>query len=186
VNVYGQVATQPSHSAPYDLPLDSIGLGPSGEWTYSLPLTLEQLFSGVHLQFPIIRRLLSGRSRTVTLDIDIPAGCRPSSRLFCRRVGNEIKPGLLQDIAFIVEEKPHPRLTRLRDDILLDIRIPWDDSIRQYGAQTEILGIDGQSLSLFIDYPRTKVAKGTSVIKGAGMPIRHGGQVVGRGDLVVE
>ncbi|EFI27956.1 hypothetical protein CC1G_14447 [Coprinopsis cinerea okayama7 len=99
-----------------------------------------------------------------------------------------MKSGVLQDIAFIIEEKPHARFTRLeeRDDLVLDIQVPWADSMRQFGAEASFTGIDGQPLSVFIDYPRTKSTKGRNVIKGAGMPSRQRGKLVGRGDLIVQ
>ena len=48
------------------------------------------------------------------------------------------------------------------------------------------MGIDGRSLVIQIDYSRDKSMKGRSIVKGAGMPVRERGQVVGRGNLIVQ
>lgn len=195
-NHLGEVAFQTSSSSghstthhiasPYDVPLVSIGLGQSGEWTYALPLSLEELFTGIHLTLPITRRLLSGRLRTVTLELDIPAGCRKGSKLVCKRVGHEVKHGVFQDIAFIIEDKLHSRFRRECDDLHVEMRVPLVENLREFGGEVPLVSVDGQVLAFFIDFPRHGAMKGRNVIKGGGMPSRHGGKVVGKGNMVVE
>lgn len=92
----------------------------------------------------------------------------------------------MQDIAFIVEELNHDHFSRVYDDLLLDVKIPWDDALRHQGGDFIVEGLDGKSHHFRIDYPRDRVLKGKYVIGGAGMPIRRSGQVVGRGSLVVQ
>ncbi|KIM36178.1 hypothetical protein M413DRAFT_14139 [Hebeloma cylindrosporum] len=143
---------------PYAIPLYSIGLGQSGEWVYSLSLTLEELFVGKHLRFGITRSYQSNKSKNVIIELDIPAGCRPGTRILCRNIGHEWTP----------------------------VRLPWVDSLRKQGGKVPFIGIDGRGLMIQIDYPRDKNMKGRSVVQGAGMPIRERGQVVGRGNLIVQ
>ncbi|RXW23273.1 hypothetical protein EST38_g2575 [Candolleomyces aberdarensis] len=195
-NHLGDVFVQPSSSSghgtthhiasPYDVPLVSIGLGQSGEWTYALPLSLEELFTGIHLTLPITRRLLSGRSRTVTLELDIPAGCRKGSKLVCKRVGHEVKHGVFQDIAFIIEDKVHSRFRRECDDLHVEMRVPLVENLREFGGEVPLVGVDGQLLVFFIDFPRHGAMEGRNIIKGGGMPSRHGGKVVGKGNMIVD
>jgi len=153
---------------------------------YSIALTLEELFTGKHCHFGITRYYASGRSKKVVIEIDIPAGCRPGTRILCRNVGHEWKTKCFQDITFIVEESPHDRFIRLFDDLIMDVRVPWVDSLKRQGGKVPFVGIDGRNLVVHIDYPRDKNMKGRSIIKGAGMPIREGGQMTGRGNMVVQ
>jgi hypothetical protein len=171
---------------PYDIPLLSFGLGPNGEWVYSLSLTLEELYVGKHYRFGITRAYLSRKSKHVVIEIDIPAGCRPGTRILCRNVGHEWKPGAFQDIAFIIEEVPHDRFIRIFDDLIMDVRLPWVDGLRRQGGKVPLMGIDGRNLVVQIDYPSDKNMKGRSIVKGAGMPVRERGQIVGRGNLIVQ
>jgi DnaJ-class molecular chaperone len=122
----------------------------------------------------------------VVIEIDIPAGCRPGTRILCRNAGHEWKPKCFQDIAFIIEETAHDRFIRLFDDLIMQVRVPWVDSLKRQGGKVPFVGIDGRNLVAQIDYPRDKNMKGRSIIKGAGMPIREGGQIVGRGNLVIQ
>ncbi|KAF8813350.1 DnaJ-domain-containing protein [Phlegmacium glaucopus] len=179
-------ANRRNNLPPYSLPLRSIGLAHSGEWVYSIALTLEELFAGKHCHFGITRYYVSGRSKNVVIEIDIPAGCRPGTRILCRNVGHEWKPNCFQDIAFVIEDSPHDRFIRLFDDLIMDVRVPWVDSLKRQGGKVPFVGIDGRNLVVQIDYPRDKNMKGRSIIKGAGMPIREGGQIVGRGNMVVQ
>lgn len=164
----------------------SIGLGQSGEWVYSLSLTLEELFAGKHLRFGITRSYQSNKSKNVIIELDIPAGCRPGTRILCRNIGHEWTPGIFQDIAFVIEEAPHDRFIRMFDDLIMEVRLPWVDSLRKQGGKVPFIGIDGRGLMIQIDYPRDKNMKGRSVVQGAGMPIRERAQVVGRGNLIVQ
>lgn len=122
----------------------------------------------------------------MVIEIDIPPGCRPGTRILCRNVGHEWQPGVYQDIAFIIEETPHDRFVRLFDDLIMDIRLPWVDSLRRQGGKVPFMGIDGRSLIIQIDYPRDKMMRGRSIVQGAGMPVRENGQVVGRGNLIIQ
>lgn len=173
-------------ASPYNLPLPSLGVGPSGESIYSLSLSLEDLMMGKHFQFSITRRLLSGRSKNIVLDVDIPPGCRIGTKILCRGVGNEARNGIQQDIVFIIDEAYHQRFKRVLDDLIMDIRLPWSETLPLEGGYIDFAGLEGRNLSIHIDYPRRRSMKGVNVVTGAGMPIREGGSVVGRGNLIVQ
>ena len=170
----------------YGLAGPSVDLARSSEWAYSIALTLEELFTGKHCHFGITRNYASGRSKNVAIEIDVPPGCRPGTRILCRNAGHEWKPNCFQDIVFVIEESPHDRFIRLFDDLVMEVRVPWVDSLKRQGGKVPFVGIDGQNLVVQIDYPRDKDMKGRSIIKGAGMPIREGGQMIGRGNMVVQ
>jgi DnaJ-class molecular chaperone len=167
-------------------PLQPLGVGTtSREWIYPLTLTLEELFSGKHCHFGIVRRMNSGKERNVVIELDIPPGCQRGTRILCRGVGHELPDGSLQDIVFVVEEAAHDRFTRLGDDLSLDLRISWTDDLRRHPKRVGIRGLDGEELSIYIEYARDRVLTGSHGIRGAGMPIRRHGEVCGRGNLIV-
>ncbi|KAJ3568717.1 hypothetical protein NP233_g5530 [Leucocoprinus birnbaumii] len=174
------------HQNQQTLALHSLGLGSEQEWIYGLALSLEELLNGKHCTFSLSRNLISGERKTVVLDVEIPPGCREGMRILCRGVGHERKNGTRQDIAFIVEELGHDHFSRANDDLYLDAKIPWDDSLRHQAADFEVEGLDGQKYRFRIDYPKDRVLKGKTVIRGAGMPIRSRGKVVGRGTLFIQ
>ena len=64
--------------------------------------------------------------------------------------------------------------------------MPWVDGLKRQGGKVPFVGIDGRNLVLQIDYPQDKNMKGRSIIKGAGMPIRVGGRMAGRGNMVIQ
>ncbi len=174
------------HEGQQNLSLMSIGIGPAKEWVYSLALTLEELLIGKHCSFALSRSLVSGATKKVILEIDIPPGCREGTRILCRGVGHEQKDGSRQDIAFIIEGLNHDHFSRIDDDLMLEVKIPYDDLLRYSGGHFMIDGLDHQKLHFHIDPLRDRVWNGKSVIKGAGMPIRRRGQFVGRGNLVIQ
>lgn len=169
-----------------NISLKSLGVGPASEWIYSLTLTLEELLIGKHCSFPLSRSLVSGATKNVILEIDIPPGCRKGTRILCRGVGHEQKDGSRQDIAFIIEELNHDHFSRVGDDLILEVKVPYDDSLRYHGGHFMVGGLDGQKLHFCIDSLRDRAWNGRSIIKGAGMPVRRRGQFVGRGNLVVQ
>lgn len=118
-------------------------------------------------------------------------------------MGNQLKDDTFQDIVFVVEELPHSRFTRVDNDLLISVQVPWADSqsgpynwsaadsstdrstasaVREELAYVK--GLNGEEFALSI--PRTLIegADGTRIV-GAGMPMRNRGAVDGKGDLVV-
>ena len=181
--LHSPTTSSPASNPPYAIPLQSIGLGIGGEWTYALSLTLEEIFFGQRCRFNITRTYLSRKTKKVIIEIEVPPGCRPGTRIVCRHVGHEYRPGVFQDIAFVVEEAKHDRFVRLFDDIIAEVRL---HSLRKEGGNVSFVGIDGARLGVRIDYPKDKQMKGRSIVQGAGMPMRERGRVVGRGNFVVQ
>jgi DnaJ family protein B protein 4 len=82
---------------------------------------------------------------------------------------------------FLVEELPHPRFQRVGDDLYLDMRIPWSKSMSS-SSGVLFLGMDGEEHRVSIPHAAPHVK---TLINGAGMPIRQGSKVAGRGDLII-
>lgn len=178
-----------SDDAPtYGSPLRPLGAprGTSKEWLFPLPLTLHEMYHGTAFQFLITRELLSRKTEQVEIYIDVPPGIRSGTRIVCPRTGHQRKDGTLQDVIFVVEEVPHGGFTRVKDDLFVDICVPWVETLAELGADICIDGMDGEEIVFALPYPiYDKSTEGQLLVKGAGMPIREGRKTVGRGDLIV-
>jgi len=153
----------------------------SNEWFFPLDLSLEELFHGTSLRFRIISRLLSREAKQSLVVIDIPPGTLAGKKICCPGVGHERKDGTFQDVVLVVQEKPHDRFERVKDDLFLDILVPSADQLAKDGGNISFKGIDGAKITVNIPYPVDQSwTEGKVVVKGAGMPFRKG-----RGELVV-
>lgn len=173
----------------------------SKDWVFPLRASLEDLYRGATHNYRIKRTLQSGKTQNVKIDIKVAAGWKNGTRIRVPGVGNERKDGTFQDIVFIVEEEEHHRFERVNNDVYVSVRVPWADShSRPYSCSSVdsrldgddprddemafIRGVDGEEYALPIPRSLVEAADGTRIL-GAGMPIRHRGEKVGRGDLVV-
>lgn len=175
-------------ATPYGSPLRAINTprGASKEWIFPLPLTLDEMYHGTTYRFLVTRELLSRRTEQVEISIDIPPGMRCGTRIVCPRTGHQRKDGALQDVVFLVEEVPEERFSRVKDDLFLDVCVPWADPLANQGGEICIQGIDGKEITFTLPYPiYDKATEGQVLVKGAGMPIRDGRRTVGRGDMIV-
>ncbi|KAG0698361.1 hypothetical protein DFH29DRAFT_102160, partial [Suillus ampliporus] len=113
-------------------------------------------------------------------------GIQSGTRIVCPRTGHQRKDGTLQDVIFLVEELPDGRFTRAKDDLFMDICVPWVERLAEQGGDICIDGMDGEEIIFALPYPiYDKSTEGQILVKGAGMPIREGRKTVGRGDLIV-
>lgn len=178
-----------SDNAPtYGSPLRPLGAprGTSKEWLFPLPLTLDEMYYGTAFQFLITRELLSRKTEQVEIYVDVPPGIRSGTRIVCPRTGHQRKDGTLQDVIFLIEEVPHGVFTRVKDDLFVDICVPWVETLAEQGADICIDGMDGEEIIFTLPYPiYDKSTEGQLLVKGAGMPIREGRKTVGRGDLII-
>jgi len=85
----------------------------------------------------------------------------------------------------VVEEAPHERFHRVKDDLIVDVKLPWAKPPRDEKVEVSFEGLDGEVFEVAIDYPAGKTGGGGHVFPGAGMPVRRRGKVMGRGDLIV-
>ena len=98
-------------------------------------------------------------------------------------VGNERKDGTRQDIVFLVKALKHQRFSRVHDDdLLLQVRLPWIDSLGEKEGEVRVNGIDGKEYAFHVNFCKTGLLTGTTIIPNAGMPYRAGD---GRGRIVV-
>ncbi|KAI6108008.1 hypothetical protein F5141DRAFT_92886 [Pisolithus sp. B1] len=160
--------------------------GTSKEWMFPLPMTLEEIFYGSRHRFLIKRELLSHKIEEVEICVRVPAGTRTGTRIVCRGAGHQRKDGTFQDVVFLVEDEPGQRFSRVNEDLYLDIRVPWQDSLADRGGDIYIDGLDGEEIVFPLPYPiHDNTTEGQVFVKGAGMPTRHGHKIVGRGDMIV-
>ncbi|KAG8213093.1 hypothetical protein J3R82DRAFT_11489 [Butyriboletus roseoflavus] len=175
-------------ATPYDSPLRAINTprGASKEWIFPLPLTLDEMYHGTSYRFLVTRELLSHRTEQVEISVAIPPGMRSGTRIVCPRTGHQRKDGTLQDVVFLVEEVPEERFSRVKDDLFLDVCIPWADPLADQGGEICIQGIDGKEITFALPYPiYDEATEGQVLVKGAGMPIREGRKTIGRGDMII-
>lgn len=201
------------------------------EWTYPLLLTLEDIFRGKRLCYRIRRRYLTGKTKAVVLDVDVPPGCRSGTKIVFRDAGHERRDGTKQDLVFVVREAKHERFVRghewrgggggescddgkdekkdkdrqkhkdqdgdkqettsgrksrkhrkyKEDDLLMEVRLPWVDRLKEEKAKVVVLGVDGKELAFEVDCRSSKGGgkgqdgkmTGDYIVEDAGMPVRN-------------
>ncbi|CAG8984029.1 hypothetical protein HYALB_00002969 [Hymenoscyphus albidus] len=149
----------------------------------NLPLTLEELFKGVHKKMKIKRKAfddLTGK-RTVQdkiLEMDIKPGLKKGSKIKFKGVGDQEEGGQ-QDLHFIVEEKKHPLYTRNGDDLHQTIDLDLKEALT--GWKRTVTTIDGKQIQIEKAGPTQPGSKDN--YPGWGMPIsKNPGQ---RGEFII-
>ena len=69
-----------------------------------LPLTLEEIFKGVHKKLKVKRRRFDKTFQEKILEMDIKPGLLKGSKIKFKGVGDEEEEGVFQDLHFIIEE----------------------------------------------------------------------------------
>ncbi|KAF8150032.1 hypothetical protein B0H34DRAFT_173015 [Crassisporium funariophilum] len=143
-------------------------------WQHTLNMSLEEIYMGKTFHFRLVRYRLSGKKCVVPLEVTVPPGCREGTEVILRGVGNERKDGTRQDIIFLVKESKHERFQRVHDDLILDVRLPWVDSLNKKEGEVHFTGVDGKDHMFRINYCANRILSGGAIIPGAGMPCRSG------------
>jgi len=117
----------------------------------SLPVTLEELFKGTRKKMKINRKTYDGRTgkrsnQDKILEMDIKPGLKAGSKIKFRGWGDEDESGNVQDLHFIVTEKPHPTLTRDGDDLRTVITLDLKEALT--GWSRKVSTIEGKQLNV--------------------------------------
>ncbi len=115
----------------------------------SLPVTLEDLFSGAHKKLKIKRKTYNAQGQRVSedklLEMDIKPGLKAGSKIKFNGVGDQEEGGT-QDMHFIVSEKPHPTLTRDGDNLITTVELDLKEALT--GWKRTVTTIDGKQLNV--------------------------------------
>lgn len=151
-------------------------------WTHVLNMSLEDFYFGKTFYFRVVRYRRSGRKTIVPLEIHVPPGTSSGAEIVVEGAGNERKDGTMQAIVFVVKETKNERFTRIQEDLLMEVRLPWVDSLNQESGVVYLQSIDGNNYIFNVNYHMDGLLSGTTVIPNAGMPICNG---PGRGRVVI-
>ncbi|KAI9741815.1 MAG: hypothetical protein M1834_000201 [Cirrosporium novae-zelandiae] len=149
-----------------------------------LPLSLEDLYKGVHKKMKIKRKTFDERTgkRTVQdkiLDFDIKPGLKKGSKIKFKGVGDEVEGGT-QDLHFIVSEKDHPTFKRSDNDLTAIIELDLKEALT--GWKRMITTIDGKTIAVSGAGP----TQPGHVEKYPGLGMPNSKKPSERGDLLVE
>ena len=154
------------------------------EITRPLKLSLEDLYSGSTKHLKVGRKLLNGTMEEKVLEIQILPGWKSGTKIRFPHAGNEQPNGEAQDLAFVVEEKPHAVFTRDGDDLVCNLKIPLVNALTGSDTKKVVELLDGRKLQVPLPLGVVKPAQETRIV-GEGMPIRKQASVKKKGDLVV-
>ncbi|XP_042461974.1 dnaJ homolog subfamily B member 4-like [Zingiber officinale] len=136
-----------------------------------LPCSLEELYKGTTKKMKISREILDASGKTMTVEeiltIDVKPGWKKGTKITFPAKGNESPNVVAADIAFIIDEKPHPLFSREGNDLVTTQKISLAEALTGYTAHLTTL--DGRSLTI----PISKVIHPgyEEVVPGEGMPI---------------
>ncbi|KAK5993637.1 hypothetical protein PT974_07072 [Cladobotryum mycophilum] len=147
-----------------------------------LPLTLEELFSGVTKKMKIKRKTFDEAGKRVQsdqiLEVPIKPGLKKGSKIKFNGVGDQVEGGR-QDLHFIVEEKEHPLFKREDNDIVHTVVLDLKEALT--GWKRKIATIDGKQINLDKGGPTQPGSEDR--YPGLGMPLsKKPGQ---RGDFLI-
>jgi len=154
------------------------------EITRPFKLSLEDLYSGSTKHLKVSRKLLDGSTEEKVLEIQVLPGWKAGTKIRFPRAGNEQPNGSEQDLAFVVEEKPHPVFTRDGDDLVCSLKIPLVEALTGSDTKKVLELLDGRKLQVPYPLGVVKPAQETRVV-GEGMPIRKQASLKNKGDLVI-
>ncbi|KAK9455127.1 hypothetical protein V1511DRAFT_521591 [Dipodascopsis uninucleata] len=114
-------------------------------YTVKLPLTLEELATGVTKKMKIKRRRAHGQEDKI-LSINIKPGWKAGTKLTFAGEGDLQPDGRNQDVVFVIEEKPHPQFKRNGNDLTMTLELTLKEALLGF---TKVIGtIDGKKLKI--------------------------------------
>ena len=109
-------------------------------------------------------------------------GFKAGTRITYSGEGDEVEPGLAENIVFVLREVKHDRFVREGDDLHYEITVPLVESL--CGFTHDIVMLDEQERIKRLKKRVPVTNKTTQVIAGEGMPISKS-KTGEKGDLIV-
>eukprot|EP00571_Detonula_confervacea_P009412 CAMPEP_0172327092 /NCGR_PEP_ID=MMETSP1058-20130122/58569_1 /TAXON_ID=83371 /ORGANISM="Detonula confervacea, Strain CCMP 353" /LENGTH=353 /DNA_ID=CAMNT_0013044035 /DNA_START=47 /DNA_END=1108 /DNA_ORIENTATION=+ len=148
----------------------------------SVPCTLEDMYRGRTRKMKITRKSQTpGRPTEKILEVPIKPGFKAGTRITFSGEGDEVEPGLAENIVFVLREVKHDRFVREGDDLHYEVKVSLADSLCGFTHDIVMLDEKERIKRLRKRVPVSNLT--TQVLSGEGMPIsKRPGE---RGDLIV-
>lgn len=152
----------------------------------SLPCQLEELYTGCTKKLKVTRRLYdqaSGKPLSVEkiLTVQVKPGWKSGTRIKFAAEGDEMADGRVQDIEFVIEERPHPVYRRDGDHLRTAIHLNLVEALT--GFSRTLKPLDGGKEFTVANRIITKPGQEIR-FPGRGMPNQKDPSV--KGDLIIE
>jgi molecular chaperone DnaJ len=138
---------------------------------------------GMVVENPCVTCHGSGRAPSSrTLQVRVPAGVKDGQRIRLKGKGGQGEGGGPDgDLYLIVHVSAHPIFGRKGDNLTVTVPVTFDEAV--LGAEIEVPTLDGPPVKIRI--PAGTPSGRTLRARGKGGPVKSGGGVNGRGDLLV-
>lgn len=148
-----------------------------------LPISLEDLFNGTKKKLKVQRKTYDNQTGKQSvedkiLEVEIKPGFKAGTKIKFKDMGDQVEGGV-QDLHFVLKEKPHPLFTRDGDDIRHTVEIDLKEALT--GWKRTVQTIDGKQVNVSSAGPTQ--ATFTERFPSLGMPKSKSPSV--RGDFIV-
>jgi len=150
-----------------------------------LSISLGDLYQGVTKRMKVSRKTMSRGAEENVLEINVLPGWKSGTKVRFPRAGGEHPSGESQDLVFVVEEKPHPKFRRDRNDLITTQTLSLVEALTGEAGEKIVEHLDGRKLRVSVPLGVVKPGQETRIY-GEGMPVRKEGQVHRKGDLIVK
>jgi DnaJ-class molecular chaperone len=148
----------------------------------NIPCTLEDLYRGRTKKMRVTRKSKTpGRPTEKVLELPIKAGFKAGTRIKFSSEGDELEPGLVKDLVFVIREMKHDRFVREGGDVHYEVRIPLVDAL--CGFVKDIVMLDEKPRIKGLNQKTPVSNLSTKVIPNEGMPLSN--RPGEKGDLIV-
>ncbi len=148
-------------------------------FTINLPVSLEDLAKGASKKLKISRKGAGGSPEQIIKQIDIKPGWKAGTKITFPNDGDLLSDGSRQDIQFVIDEKPHPTFTRDGNDLKMNLKLSFKESLLGFSKIVET--INGKRIKIENSSPIQPNQSHT--YPGQGMPVSK--QPGTRGDLII-
>lgn len=152
---------------------------------YPFACTLEEIASGCTKKFNVTRRLADGREDKKLFVVRVEPGYKKNTKITFEREGGCVEgfptaETHYADLVFILEERPHPKFTRLKNDLKIKHTITLKEAL--LGTVLTVQTLDG-SRNVSVPVAGVTASGRTLRVAGEGMYDRKSKTT---GNLIVE
>merc|ERR1719221_1767687 len=148
----------------------------------SVSCSLEDMYRGRTRKMKITRKSLTpGRPTEKVLEFKIKPGFKAGTRVTFSGEGDEVEPGMAENIVFVLREVKHDRFVREGDDLHYEVKVSLADAL--CGFTHDIVMLDEKQRIKRLNKKTPVSNLTTQVLAGEGMPISK--RPGSKGDLIV-